>query len=352
MDYQASLKSLKKVGHHQNVDIKFVPGKTEDGWLSEDTRNEFKMMFNHDTSFMTNTNSKPSVQEMRDGMGSPQKNIVQNSIKIDSTVIAGMPVRVYRKADLADQTLPSIIYVHGGAFYGGSMMAVDNIARALAAKGSYQVFNLEYPLAPEHPFPAAILACYNALNYLHEHARYFQIDPDKFYMAGDSAGGNLTVVTTYLDHVIFHTNWIKKDILYYPDVDEDMSDRKNFSDKLISEISFKEMKDDISKFINFFNTDTMAINYYCDNENRRNPLISPLLADHLELMPPTELIVGEFDPLRKQGENYINKLRKLHVPVKYIRYNGMSHAFLDNIGYYPQAEDAIEEGIKFLNNKE
>ena len=351
MDYQASLKNLKKVDHNQNVDIKFVPGKTEDGWLSEDTRNEFKMMFSHDTSLMTNMNSKPSVQEMRDEMGSLQKNIAQSNITINNTVIAGIPARIYRKSNLSDQTLPSIIYVHGGAFYGGSMMAVDNIARALADKGSYQVFNLEYPLAPEHPFPAAILACYNALNYLHEHARYFQINPNKFYMAGDSAGGNLTVVTTYLDHVIFYTNWIKKDILYYPDVDEDMNDRKNFSDELISEIPFKEMKDSLSNLINFFNTDTMAINYYCDNENCKNPLVSPLLADHLELMPSTELIVGEFDPLRKQGEAYINKLKELHVPVKYIRYNGMSHAFLDNIGYYPQAEDAIEEGINFLNKE-
>lgn len=66
-------------------------------------------------------------------------------------------------------------------------------------------------------------------------------------------------------------------------------------------------------------------------------------------MSATELIVGEFDPLRGQGEAFIKKLRNLSVETHYIRYNGMSHAFLDSLGYYPQAEDSIQEAVKFLN---
>ena len=65
---------------------------------------------------------------------------------------------------------------------------------------------------------------------------------------------------------------------------------------------------------------------------------------------PLKLIVGEFDPLRLQGEVFINKLKEKGVSTYYVRYNGMSHEFLDSLGYYPQAEDSIKEACKFLNN--
>lgn len=166
-------------------------------------------------------------------------------------------------------------------------------------------------------------------------------------MSGDSAGGNLTATTTYLDPAIFKTNFLKRIVLYYPDVTEVTKQRMEYADSKF--FTFKEMEDQLKKFINFFDGDTLANDMYRGKHNRDEDLISILNADHLEKMPPAELIAGEFDPLRPQGETFINKLKDLNIETYYVRYNGMSHAFLDSLGYYPQAEDSIIEGCKFLN---
>lgn len=355
MDYQNALSELKKIHHQKDVDVKNVPGRTEEGWLSDETRQEFQAMFEHGAPFLNvDPNSpKPPVQVMRDAMGTAKHHsIATHPLEIDNTVIAGTAVRMYRRADCSEKDLPTVIYLHGGAFYGGSALAVEDIARAFADQGEYQVLNLEYPLAPEHPFPYAVLACYNVLSSLHERARQFRIKESQFYLAGDSAGGNLSAAVAYLDRVVFQTNWVKKIVLYYPDLDHDMNDRKKYSDELINELTFKEMKTEITQLIDFMNNDPMAGDYYCGAHDRKQALLSPLLADHLKLMPPTELIVGEFDPLRGQGEAFVKKLRSLGVETRYLRYNGMSHAFLDHLGYDPQAEDAIHEGIRFLKEKD
>ena len=92
------------------------------------------------------------------------------------------------------------------------------LCRALADFAGCQVISVDYPLAPEHPFPAAPLACYRVLNYLHEHADWYQTTPAGFVLAGDSAGGGLALTTAYLDRVVFATNWVEKLVLNYPDV--------------------------------------------------------------------------------------------------------------------------------------
>lgn len=356
MNYQEQLNELKKSDMRDDVEIKFVPGKHEDGWLSDDTRTELQNMFAHNPMFqnMDHKQDKPakapkiSIQAFRDGMGAKHKNVAKHELIIDNTILNGsVTCRTYVREDLKDQVLPAMIYVHGGAFYGGSMMAVDDIARAFADFGPYRVFNLEYSLAPEHPFPTALLECYNNLKYLHDHATMLKLDPNKFYMSGDSAGGNLTATTAYLDHVIFKTNFLTRIVLYYPDVTEVRDQKKELADT--SSYTFKEMGKELTAMADFFSSDELAGNLYRNGHAPEEHLISILNVDHLEEMPPTEVIVGEFDPLRGQGEAFNKKLRDSNVETHYIRYNGMSHAFLDSLGYYPQAEDSIEEAVKFLN---
>lgn len=357
MDYEDSLKELQKSVVENNVEIKYVPGKKESGWFSDDTRKELENMFANNPMFQNKNHQKGvsspnqdiNIQVFRDGMGAPHKNVAKHDLLIDNTILNGsITCRTYVRTDLKDQILPALIYVHGGAYYGGSMIAVDDIARAFADFGPYRVYNLEYPLAPEHPYPAALLTCYNALNYLYDHVSELKIDPAKIYMSGDSAGGNLTISTAYLDHAIFNTNYLTRIVLYYPGTTNVSAQQQKLADP--EQYSFKEMGKQLSAFIKFFGGDTLAAEAYCGNHSSKEHLISPLNADHLEKMPPSELIVGEFDPLRFQGEVFINKLKEKGVSTYYVRYNGMSHAFLDSLGYYPQAEDSIKEACKFLNN--
>lgn len=223
---------------------------------------------------------KLSIQAFRDGMGAKHKNTAKHELIIDNTILNGsVTCRTYVRDDLKNRVLPAMIYVHGGAFYGGSMMAVDDIARAFADFGPYRVFNLEYSLAPEHPFPAALLECYNSLKYLHDHATMLKLDLNKFYMSGDSAGGNLTAGTAYLDHAIFHTDFLTRIVLYYPDVTEVRDQRKELADT--SSYAFKEMEKELKAFSNFISSDELAGNLYRNGHAQEEHLISILNADHL-----------------------------------------------------------------------
>lgn len=357
MNYKEQLQALSNIKNNGNTTIKYVPGKNELGWLSDDTRDELNNMFAHNPMFQNMDNNDggpssktlPSIQTFRDGMGSKNKNVANHELIIDNQVLAGSLItRTYVRADLKDKTLPALIYVHGGAFYGGSALAVDNVARAFADFGPYRVFNLEYPLAPEHPYPAALLACYNLLKYLADHAAELKIDAQSIYMSGDSAGGNLTLTTAILDHIIFKTNLLNRTVLFYPDVTMVKEEVTALCNP--NQFEAREMKTQLRSFVKFFSTDDLAEKLYTKGHDVHEPLISPLDADQYDQLPATAVIVGEFDPLRFQGKAVTNKLTENQVDNQFILYGGMSHAFLDSIGYYPQAEDAINEAVKFLNN--
>ncbi|MEK1350685.1 alpha/beta hydrolase [Limosilactobacillus fermentum] len=137
---------------------------------------------------------------------------------------------------------------------------------------------------------------------------------------------------------------MKKVILYYPDVPgvtvEDPT----------AGIEFKEFKEALTGFFKAFTSDSLAHStYYGKVGFDDNPVIAVINAPQLAEFPPVEVIVGEFDPLRKSNEVLVEKLNEQGVTNKYVRYNGMTHAFLDHLGDYPQAEDAIKEAIKFIN---
>ena len=217
------------------------------------------------------------------------------------------------------------------------------LCRALADFAGCQVISVDYPLAPEHPFPAAPLACYRVLNYLHEHADWYQTTPAGFVLAGDSAGGGLALTTAYLDRVVFATNWVEKLVLNYPDVPgariEDTS----------AGIEFKEFGEQMRAFFKSFSSDTLAWgSYFGTVGSIDHPLIAVINAPGIERLPETLVISGEFDPLRLSNEKLVDRLRQTGVAVTHLRYNGVTHGFVDQVGYAPQAEDALKEAAKFI----
>lgn len=131
-----------------NVEIKYVTGKKDSGWLSDDTRKELENMFANNPIFQNINHQKAisgpkqdiNIQAFRDGMGAPHKNVAKHNLLIDNTILNGsITCRTYVRTDLKDQILPALIYIYGGAYYGGSMMTVDDIARAFAVFGPYQL---------------------------------------------------------------------------------------------------------------------------------------------------------------------------------------------------------------------
>lgn len=179
------------------------------------------------------------------------------------------------------------------------------LCRALADFAGCQVISVDYPLAPEHPFPAAPLACYRVLNYLHEHADWYQTTPAGFVLAGDSDGGGLALTTAYLDRVVFATNWVEKLVLNYPDVPgaqiEDTS----------AGIEFKEFGEQMRAFFKSFSSDTLAWgSYFGTVGSLEHPLIAVINAPGIERLPRTLVIFGEFDPLRLSNEKLVDRLRQ------------------------------------------
>jgi len=294
---------------------------------------------------------QPSLIKLRDMMGWPAKDITSNDLIIEDRIIKGhIPTRFYRKTELLGKKLPVLVYIHGGGFFGGSINNVEQICRTFADREDILVVSVGYRLAPEHPFPAGLLDCYHVVESLAT-TNSADIHSDQIFIAGDSAGGNLGITVSLLDNYHLQTHYIKKIVAFYPVTTQLTEGKEELWDVNKFLLDDDDERTLVHNYIKgFAKQDISVIEWYTQNRNRSNPLISPLHAttEMLQTLPPLKIITGEFDPLRLQGEAFIDKLTTLNLQCEYSVYDGMVHAFIDKIGDYPQAETAIEEAIDFL----
>ncbi|MBF2459280.1 alpha/beta hydrolase [Listeria seeligeri] len=342
MNYNNQLKMLKQKDGNAGKWIKFVPGLTESGHLDKIIKNQI-------TPKEADSMGPPEVtlEMSRAAMGWPSKDIAKNEINITNEIFAGhIPVRIYRKQK-SDGSLPVIIFLHGGGFFGGSLDNVDHPCRLLADKGDIAVISIDYGLAPENKYPEGLLDCYRAVKWVYEHAESLGIDKEKIAIAGDSAGGNLSITTTLLDRTL-GTNFIKAEVLLYATVLRGINGQGELWDA--TKLEMKEDVEIITNYVKGFgDLDTQVDKWYLNlGVDASNPFISPVHSKDLAFLPPTMIAVGEFDPLRLQNELLVDKLRAAKVSTQYIQYNGMIHAFMDQIGDLPQAEDLMEETVNFV----
>jgi acetyl esterase len=232
-------------------------------------------------------------------------------------------VRVYTPS--AGGTLPGLVFFRGGGFVLGTLDTADRVCRALASAAGCVVINVDYRLAPEHSFPAAVEDAYAVARYVAEHAAGFGVDPARLAVGGESAGGNLAAVTAILARdrgappLAFQ-------LLVYPqvDVDDDSPSMRDFDGYFLSR-----------PLIDYF-----ARLLFPERGDTRRPEASPLNAalDHL---PPALVITAECDMLRDQGEAYARKLEQAGVAVTLQRYDGMIHPFFSLAGILDGGKTAI-----------
>ncbi|TDD45940.1 alpha/beta hydrolase [Kribbella antibiotica] len=238
--------------------------------------------------------------------------------------------RLYRPAGY--KTL--LVYYHGGGFVVGGLDSTDSLCRFLAVHSDTAVLSIDYRLAPEAPFPAAVDDAVTAFHYAVSHAAELGVDPAAIGVGGDSAGGNLAAVVSQLTTAQGGTAPAFQ-LLFYPWLD---LSTKHPSYKLFGE-GFLLTEEQL---------DWYTAHYLRDPSESTNPRVSPLLAADLQGQPPTYIAVAGFDPLRDEGERYAERLREAGVPVTLRRHSGLIHAFASGTGVGAACRDAMLEAAAAL----
>lgn len=227
--------------------------------------------------------------------------------------------RLYRPATATDAPLPLVIFSHGGGYTIGSLASHDPQCRYLANAIPAIVVALDYRLAPDHPFPAAVEDVDAAVQWLAANAAALGARPDRLALAGDSAGGNLSVVASHLAHDRGEDRddmpTIRQLCLIYPNLD------------LFGEHASHALFDaDVAltrEVTNWF------IDCYLPDASARTDLrFAALLREDLSGLPPTHIISAEHDPLRDEGLAYAHRLDQAGVPVTERTFKGQVHNFL------------------------
>lgn len=239
-----------------------------------------------------------------------------------------IPLRVYRPD--AEAPRPAMVYFHGGGWVVCDLDTHEVVCSAIARRAGAVVVAVDYRLAPEHPFPAAVTDCYAATNWVAANSESLGIDPDRISVGGDSAGGNLGAVVS-LKARDEGGPAIASQILVYP-----VTDLSSFDTG-----SYEEFAD--GYHLTRAEMEWFRDHYTPNPEDRKNPLASPLLARDLSGLPPALIITAECDPLRDEGEAYAQRLRDAGVPVTATRYQGMIHPFFSLSGVLPQGVEAIQQ---------
>lgn len=238
-----------------------------------------------------------------------------------------IPVRVYRPAK--NETLPVLIFFHGGGFVIGNLDTHDRLCRALANASGCAMISVDYRLAPEHKYPAAVDDAYAVTKHVAEHAAEFGIDPTRIAVGGDSAGGNLATVVSLLSRDRGGPQ-LKFQLLIYPLVD--------YYDESPSMQQYAE-----GHFLTRAGMDWFKDSYLPSREAGLEPSASPMYARDVGGLPPAMIITAECDPLRDQGEAYARKLQAAGVPIELKRYEGMIHVFLQFAAVLDTAKAAMKD---------
>jgi acetyl esterase len=228
---------------------------------------------------------------------------------------------------------PVLVYLHGGGWSIGSAATHAKLARQLAAGAGTLVVNVDYRLAPEHPFPAACDDAAHALSWSHAHAAELDGDPRRLAVGGDSAGANLTAAAILATqrHVP-----VRAALLCYGAFD---------LVTLLREHATRN-PDGKDPMLPYAVTKLMVDAYLTGGTDPADPRVSPWRAN-LRDFPPTCAIVGNADPILDQTLRFHDALRTAGVRAELHRYDDMPHAFLQLPGL-PEADQALGVACDFL----
>ena len=280
--------------------------------------------------------SELSVAEARDLALLPPPETPAPVADVRDRLIPGpmtdIPVRIYQPS--SHGVHGALVYFHGGGWVIGSIESHDEICRRLCQRAMVCVISVDYRLAPEHRYPAAVEDCMGAVVWVAEHASELRIDATRIGVAGDSAGGNLAAAVALMIKDRGGPP-LRLQLLIYPVTDavfETGSYQDNAEGFLLSRRAMQWFWE----------------HYVPDPVDRTLSYAAPLRASDLEGLPPALIQTAEFDPLRDEGEAFAAALREAGVDVKATRYNGLIHGYFGMEDAVKAARAAVQEAVDYL----
>lgn len=243
--------------------------------------------------------------------------------------------RVY--APSQGQPLPALLYMHGGGWVIGDIDSHDSFCRALARRAGCLVLSIDYRLAPEHRFPAAVEDAWAGLVWLHENAAAIGANPDRLAVGGDSSGGNLAAVIA---------RWARErggpriaaQLLIYPVTNYDLDAPSYTTVGTGYGLTRESMR-------------WYWGQYLADPSDGVSPDASPLRASDLTGLAPALVITCELDPLASEGIAYAAALGAAGVPVEHIHEPDMIHGYIRQAGVIGRARKSWDDCARFLRRE-
>ena len=242
-------------------------------------------------------------------------------------------VRTYSPIDAADP-LPTVVFMHGGGFVNGGLDSMQFLCAWVAAAAEALVVSVDYPLAPEEPYPAALDVCYEALCWMADRGGELGGDTSRLILMGDSAGGNLAAALSLLAKRNGRPS-IERQILIYPALDATLSAPS-------MRAGGRKRQAECDAFYM----------HYVGEGSRADELVSPLLATDLSDLPPAVVITADLDALKDDGCLYAERLRRAGVPVRHTNYLNMPHGFLSMPRLCSAAPYALTEIVAGIVGRE
>lgn len=242
-------------------------------------------------------------------------------------------IQIVRPPGSSNETLPVVIYLHGGGWVLGDFDTHERLLRELSNNVRAAFVFVNYTRSPEAKYPVSLEQAYAVTEWVAQNGQSINVDSSRLAVVGDSVGGNMATALTLLakervgPKIIFQ-------VLFYP-----------VTDASFDTASYDAFQEDY--FLTRKNMKWFWDNYTSDKTNRKEPTVSPLQAsvEQLRGLPPALIINGEFDVLRDEGEAYAHKLMEAGVQVTAVRYHGTIHDFvmLNPITDTPPVRGAIEQ---------
>lgn len=285
-----------------------------------------------------------TVAEARVAFASQRLNLQGSPPAVDEVVELTLPltnrcvpIRAYRPCGKKDVNIPIYVHFHGGGWVLGDLDSHDTLCRYLCNESEALVISVNYRLAPEYKYPAALDDAWESVCWIEANGEELQADPKRLAIGGDSAGGTLaaTVCSRARDNGKFP---IQLQVLIYPVTDMTLS-HPSMTQCGKGYILTKSLMEWFRK------------HYLPDEAMWRDPDASPLHSRDLSKLPEAFILTAGFDPLRDEGKAYADALSASGVSTEYICYEKMIHGFLNMPAVLDQGREAITQTAAFIKKK-